>query len=138
MSRVFGDKKAILILLLPTLAVYVLLKVVPVAWSLGLSLFQGNTLRGFEFVGFENFVTFFNDPPALQSVWVTVSFAVVMTALQDAVGYLLALLYVFVLRKGRHSSVPRSSSRWCCPPSRLLSCSAASSLSGRIRGRSTT
>lgn len=100
MSRVFGDKKAILILLLPTLTVYVLLKVVPVAWSLGLSLFQGNTLRGFEFVGFENFVTFFNDPPALQSVWVTVSFAVVMTALQVAVGYLLALLYVFVLRKG--------------------------------------
>lgn len=100
MSRVFGDRKTILILLLPTLVVYVLLKVVPVGWSLGLSFFSGNTLRGFEFVGLDNFVTFLNDPAALNSVWVSVSFAVIVTIAQVTFGYLLALLYVFVLRKG--------------------------------------
>ncbi|WP_159618385.1 carbohydrate ABC transporter permease [Ruania rhizosphaerae] len=100
MSRVFGDKKTILILLLPTLSIYVLLKVIPVAWSLGLSFFQGNTLRGFEFVGLDNFREFAGDSAALNSVWVSVSFAVIVTVAQVTFGYLLALLYVFVLRKG--------------------------------------
>ncbi|QOR70528.1 sugar ABC transporter permease [Ruania alkalisoli] len=100
MSRVFGDKKTILILLLPTLSIYVLLKVIPVAWSLGLSFFQGNTLRGFEFVGLDNFREFAGDSAALNSVWVSVSFAVIVTVAQVTFGYLLALLYVFVLRRG--------------------------------------
>jgi len=100
MSRVFGDRKTVLILLVPVLAVYGLLKVVPVLWSLGLSFFEGNTLRGFEFVGLDNFTTFFTDGPALHALWVTVYFAVVMTAAQVVMGYLLALMYVFVLRKG--------------------------------------
>lgn len=100
MSRVFGDRKTVLILLLPTLVIYVALKVVPVAWSLGLSFFSGNTLRGFEFVGIDNFSTFVNDPAALNAVWVSVSFAVIVTIAQVTLGYLLALLYVFVLRKG--------------------------------------
>ena len=100
MNRVFGDRKTILILLIPPLAIYVLLKVVPVLWSLGLSFFQGNTLRGFEFVGIQNFTTFFTDGAALQSLWVSVSFAAMATIGQVTLGYLLALLYVFVLRKG--------------------------------------
>jgi multiple sugar transport system permease protein/raffinose/stachyose/melibiose transport system permease protein len=100
MNRVFGDRKTIIILLAPALALYVLLKLVPVAWSLGLSFFEGNTLRGFEFVGVENFVKFFQDPAGIQSLWVSVIFAVLATAGQIVFGYLLALLYVFVLRKG--------------------------------------
>lgn len=100
MNRVFGDRKTILILLLPPLAIYVLLKIVPVLWSLGLAFFKGNTLRGFTFVGFDNFTTFVTDRAALQSMWVTIGFAVVMTILQVTFGYLLALLYVFVLRRG--------------------------------------
>ncbi|UFU06301.1 carbohydrate ABC transporter permease [Ruania halotolerans] len=100
MTRVFGDRKTILILLLPTLSIYVLLKVIPVAWSLGLSFFQGNTLRGFEFIGLDNFREFLGDSAALNSVWVSVGFAVIVTIAQVTFGYLLALLYVFVLRKG--------------------------------------
>jgi multiple sugar transport system permease protein/raffinose/stachyose/melibiose transport system permease protein len=100
MNRVFGDRKTIIILLAPALALYVLLKLVPVAWSLGLSFFEGNTLRGFEFVGVENFVKFFQDPAGIQSLWVSIIFAVLATAGQIVFGYLLALLYVFVLRKG--------------------------------------
>jgi raffinose/stachyose/melibiose transport system permease protein len=100
MQKVFGDRKTIVILLAPTLALYVLLKLVPVAWSLGLSFFEGNSLRGFEFVGVENFTTFFTDTAALQSLWVSVVFAVLATAGQIVLGYALALLYVFVLRRG--------------------------------------
>lgn len=100
MKSVFGDRKTIIILLAPTLALYVLLKLVPVVWSLGLSFFEGNTLRGFEFVGFDNFVKFVQDPAGVQSLWVSVIFAVLATVGQIIFGYLLALLYVFVLRKG--------------------------------------
>lgn len=100
MKRVFGDRKTIIILLAPTLILYVALKVVPVAWSLGLSFFEGNTLRGFEFVGVDNFVKFVQDPAGVQSLWVSIIFAVLATAGQIVFGYLLALLYVFVLRKG--------------------------------------
>ncbi|MEV5069743.1 sugar ABC transporter permease [Microbacterium sp. LMI12-1-1.1] len=100
MNSIFGDRKTIFILLAPALVLYTLLKVVPVGWSLGLSFFEGNSLRGFEWVGLQNFTTFFTDPAALQSMWVSVFFAIVATALQVALGYALALLYVFVLRKG--------------------------------------
>ncbi|MGW8482117.1 carbohydrate ABC transporter permease [Microbacterium sp. NPDC055903] len=100
MKRVFGDRKTIIILLAPTLLLYVGLKLVPVAWSLGLSFFEGNTLRGFEFVGVDNFAKFFQDPAGIQSLWVSIIFAVLATAGQIVFGYLLALLYVFVLRKG--------------------------------------
>ena len=72
MNSVFGDRRTIFILLGPALLLYTLLKVAPVMWSFGLSFFEGNTLRGFEWVGFENFTTFFTDDAALQSVGVSV------------------------------------------------------------------
>lgn len=100
MNSVFGDRKTIIIILAPALLLYTLLKIGPVAWSLGLSFFEGNTLRGFKFVGVNNFTKFFTDDAALQSLGVSVFFALVATAGQIVLGYLLALLYVFVLRKG--------------------------------------
>ena len=100
MNSVFGDRKTIIILLAPALLLYTLLKIGPVAWSLGLSFFEGNTLRGFEFVGVDNFTKFFTDDAALQSLGVSVFFALAATVGQITLGYLLALLYVFVLRKG--------------------------------------
>lgn len=100
MNSVFGDRKTIFILLGPALLLYTLLKVVPVLWSFGLSFFEGNTLRGFEWVGLENFATFIGDDAALQSVKVSVGFALAATAGQVTLGYLLALLYVFGLKKG--------------------------------------
>ena len=106
MNSIFGDRKTIFILLGPALLLYTLLKIVPVLWSFGLSFFEGNTLRGFDWVGIENFTTFFTDKAALQSLGVSVFFAIVATIGQVALGYALALLYVFVLRKG--SSIVRT------------------------------
>lgn len=100
MKSVFGNRRAIVMLLAPALLVYVVLKIVPVAWSLGLSFFKGNNLRGFEFVGLENFRAFFQDSAALHSLVVSVVFAIIATIGQVTLGYLMALLYQFVLRKG--------------------------------------
>ncbi|AZZ53909.1 MULTISPECIES: carbohydrate ABC transporter permease [Rathayibacter] len=98
MNSVLGDKKAILILLGPALAVYTLIKLVPVLWSLGLTFFTGNPLSGFEFSGGENFLRFLQDPQALEALWFTVRYSLVITAGQVVLGYALALLYVFVLK----------------------------------------
>lgn len=99
MRRVLADKKTIIVLLAPAFLLYTLLKLVPVAWSLGLSLFEGNSLRGFTFVGLKNFIAFTRDADALNATMVTLKFSVVVTFGQVLLGYSLALLYVFVLKK---------------------------------------
>jgi len=97
-KKVLGDRRAIATLLLPAMAIYVLAKLVPIAWSFGLSLFSGNPLRGFKFVGVQNFVKFASDPAALKATQVTLTYAFVVTIGQVVLGYLLALLYLFVLK----------------------------------------
>ncbi|HET7725295.1 MAG TPA: sugar ABC transporter permease [Propionibacteriaceae bacterium] len=99
MRKVLGDRKTIILLVAPALLLYTLLKIIPVAWSLGLSLFKGNLLTGFTFIGVKNFTDFVHDPDAVNAVWVTIKYSVVVTILQVALGYALALLYIFVLRK---------------------------------------
>ncbi|MEN2739954.1 sugar ABC transporter permease [Microbacterium sp. X-17] len=99
MDRVLGDKRAIFILLGPALVLYSAIMLIPIVWSLGYTLFDGNAVTGFTFTGFSNFVKFFNDPAAWSAVWFSLRFAVVMTILQVGFGYLLALLYVFWLKK---------------------------------------
>lgn len=99
MNNVLGDKRAVLILLGPALLVYTLIMLVPIVWSLFYTMQDGNPIRGFQFAGFDNFVTFFRDPTAWGSVLFTLRYALVLTVLQVGVGYLLSLLYVFWLRR---------------------------------------
>ncbi|TFC21128.1 carbohydrate ABC transporter permease [Cryobacterium glucosi] len=99
MNSVLGDKRAIAILLGPALLVYTLVMLVPIIWSTGYTLFSGNAVTGFEFVGISNFVTFFTDPAAFDAVVFTLKYAIVLTIGQIAIGYLLSLLYVFWLKR---------------------------------------
>jgi raffinose/stachyose/melibiose transport system permease protein len=99
MKSVLGDRKAIMLLLTPALLVYTLIIVVPVAWSFGLTFFTGSILTGFEWNGVENFTRLLGDPYVLDAFWFTVRYAVLVTLLQVVIGYGLALLYQFVLRK---------------------------------------
>ncbi|WP_250443273.1 carbohydrate ABC transporter permease [Actinotalea sp. C106] len=99
MGHLLGDRRAIALLLGPALVVYTLVMLVPVAWSMGYTLFEGNAISGFTFVGTENLSRLVEDPNARDALWFTVRFAIVLTLVQVAVGYLLSLLYVFVLRR---------------------------------------
>ncbi|WP_062645947.1 carbohydrate ABC transporter permease [Streptomyces maremycinicus] len=99
MHRVLGDRKAVLILLGPALLVYSLIMLVPMLWSLGYSFTKGNTIEGFTGNGLENFQHLFTDPAVRDALWFTVKYAVVVTVGQVVAGYLLALLYVFFLKK---------------------------------------
>ncbi|MFG1912106.1 carbohydrate ABC transporter permease [Kribbella sp. NPDC048928] len=99
MESVLGNKKAVAILLGPALIVFLGVIVVPVVWSFVYSLYSGNVIRGFTFVGAHNFARLWSDPEAHKALWFTVKYALVVTVGQILLGYALALLYVFVLRK---------------------------------------
>jgi multiple sugar transport system permease protein/raffinose/stachyose/melibiose transport system permease protein len=99
MRSVLGDRRAIAILLGPALVVYTLVMLVPIFWSLGYTFFTGNVIEGFTPNGFGNFQKLWSDPHASSALGFTVKYALVVTIGQVTLGYLLSLLYVFVLRK---------------------------------------
>jgi raffinose/stachyose/melibiose transport system permease protein len=99
MQKLLGDRRAVLVLLGPALLLYTVIMLVPIFWSAGYTFLDGNAIRGFEFVGFANYVEFFQDPTAWETVGFTIRYALIMTLLQVALGYLLAMLYIFYLRR---------------------------------------
>lgn len=99
MDRVLGDKRAITLLVGPALLVYTLVMLVPILWSLGYTFFQGNAILGFHYAGLANITRLASDPDLRSALWFTVRYGVVMTLGQVLAGYLLALLYVFVLKR---------------------------------------
>ncbi|MGW3863559.1 carbohydrate ABC transporter permease [Streptomyces sp. NPDC005047] len=99
MHRVLGDRRAIAVLLGPALLVYSLIMLVPMVWSLGYSFTKGNTINGFTGNGVANFSRLLDDPAVHDALWFTLKYAVVVTAGQVVAGYLLALLYVFFLKR---------------------------------------
>ncbi|MFI0988999.1 carbohydrate ABC transporter permease [Streptomyces exfoliatus] len=99
MHRVLGDRRAIAILLGPALLVYTLIMLVPTVWSLGYSFTQGNSIDGFTGNGLGNFSRLLSDQAVHDALWFTLKYAVVVTAGQVVAGYLLALLYVFFLKR---------------------------------------
>ncbi|MFF9144749.1 carbohydrate ABC transporter permease [Streptomyces sp. NPDC014861] len=99
MHRVLGDRRAIMILLGPALLLYTLIMLVPMVWSLGYSFTEGNSIEGFTGSGLDNFTRLLDDPAVHDALWFTLKYAVIVTAGQVIAGYLLALLYVFFLKK---------------------------------------
>ena len=98
MELLLCDWRAILTFVGPALVVYTLVVLVPIVWSLVYTVFEGNVISGFQFVGLNNFATLIRDQTFWQAVAFTLKYAVVVTIGQVAVGLLLALLYVFYLR----------------------------------------
>lgn len=99
MQNVLGDRKAITILLGPALLIYTVVMLIPVLWSLGYTLFEGNAIVGFEFVGFDNFIRLIGDSEVHAALLFTLKYAAVVTIGQVLLGYLLSLLYVFALKR---------------------------------------
>jgi multiple sugar transport system permease protein/raffinose/stachyose/melibiose transport system permease protein len=99
MRSVLGDRRAIAVLLGPALIIYTLVMLIPMGWSLGYTFYKGNIIDGFRFAGFGNFTKLWHDPQAHSALWFTVKYGIVVSFFQVLCGYLLALLYVFVLRK---------------------------------------
>ncbi|BDZ53217.1 carbohydrate ABC transporter permease [Agromyces marinus] len=99
MNRVLGDWRAVTVLLGPALLVYSLIMLVPIFWSLGYTVFEGNPIIGFTFVGWDNLLALFTDPKVADALMFTIKYALVLTVGQVLAGYGLSLLYVFWLKK---------------------------------------
>jgi len=93
------DRRAVLAFVGPALLVYSLIVLVPIIWSLGYTVFEGNVIGGFQFVGIHNYISLLSDSSFWQALLFTVKYAVVVTIGQVGIGLLLALLYVFYLGK---------------------------------------
>jgi len=99
MNPLLGDRRATLILIGPALLIYSVVMLVPIVVSFGYTLTSGNAITGFTFSGLENYQRLLTDTRVRDALLLTVRYAVLMTILQVGFGYLLSLLYVFVLRK---------------------------------------
>ncbi len=99
MKSVFRDRKAAVVLLGPALLIYVVVMLVPVLSSLGYTFYTGSPITGFTFTGFGNITRLFHDKDVWTALGFTVRYALVVSVLQIALGYLLSLFYLFVLRK---------------------------------------
>src|SRR5579885_2756288 len=92
MEAMLRDRRAVLAFVGPALLVYSLVILVPIIWSLVYTLFEGNVIAGFQFVGFHNYSTLVSDSTFWQAFLFTVKYAVVVTVGQVGIGLLLALL----------------------------------------------
>ncbi len=88
-----------MLFLAPALVVYLGVIVVPAIWSLVYSFFKGTPALGFQYVGFTNFKHLWTDPTLRQTLVFTIKYAAVLLICQIVFGYLLALFYLFVLRR---------------------------------------
>jgi multiple sugar transport system permease protein/raffinose/stachyose/melibiose transport system permease protein len=98
-NEFLGNRRAIATLVGPALLIYTAVMLVPVFWSAGYSFTSGNAITGYHFVGLANFRQLLADPSVGTALWLTVRYGVVLTIGQVASGYLLALFYVFVLKR---------------------------------------
>lgn len=101
MKNVLGNKVAIGIFVLPALIVYSLFVIVPVAWSLYYSFFAGSPGLSWEFVGFDNYFKLLSDKNFLNALWVNIRYIAVVMVGQVGLGFLLALMFKFWLRRGK-------------------------------------
>ena len=99
MRHILGNRRAVLIFLAPALIIYIGVIVVPSVWSLVYAFFQGAPAAGFSFVGVTNFKHLWTDPTARSSLLFTLKYAAVLIICQIVFGYLLALFYLFVLKR---------------------------------------
>lgn len=99
MERVLRDPRAVLVFLGPALLIYFLVLLVPIAWSIGYTFFEGSPISGFNFVGLANFAQLFADARFWNALWFSTKYMLVVSTGQVLLGLLLALLYHFHLKR---------------------------------------
>ncbi|MDF2801930.1 MAG: carbohydrate transporter rane protein 1, family [Anaerocolumna sp.] len=99
MKRVLGNKKAILLFVFPALLLYSIIVILPVAWSLYYSLYEGSPGLKWNFVGFKNYLRLFTDKNFINALVVNLKYIFIVMAGQVGLGLCLALFFRFWLTK---------------------------------------
>jgi raffinose/stachyose/melibiose transport system permease protein len=98
MKKVLGDKKAILIFILPPLILYTVIVALPVVWSFYYSLYAGSPGLKWRFNGLNNYVKIWKDQNFLDALVVNLKYIAVVMVGQVGLGLLLALMFQFWLK----------------------------------------
>ncbi|WP_083659792.1 MULTISPECIES: carbohydrate ABC transporter permease [Paenibacillus] len=86
-----GKRKFIVISLAPILLLFAVFAFLPIAWSLGLSVFKYDPLSSNAlFVGAENYIRMFEDAVFLKSLWVTFKFVAITVLVNIIITLLIA------------------------------------------------
>lgn len=83
----------------PALFIYAVIVLIPVVWSVFYSFQEGTILSGFRFVGLNNFGKLWNDRDFINSLLFGLRYAVIVSTGQIVIGFLLALIYTFYLKR---------------------------------------
>lgn len=96
MDKVLGNKKAIMVFVLPALLLYIGIAVIPMFMSLSYSTLKWNGFGQSVFIGFKNYISLFSDQGFLRSVLNTF----ILTGLTLLIQLPVALFFALVLAHG--------------------------------------
>lgn len=99
MNSVLRDRKAIVLFVAPGLLLYFFILLIPIGWSVGYTFQSGSLIRGMQFTGLSNYVRLFGDPDFLASLLFSLRYTAVVTTGQIIFGFLLAMLFLFYLKR---------------------------------------
>jgi len=102
-------------MMLPAIVFILFVMVFPVIYSFVMSLFDWRLGKTPKFIGIENYINIFKIPDIAHSVWITVLFALVVTALAIVFGLFLAVLLNMDLR-GSNLIMALLLIPWALPP----------------------
>jgi ABC-type sugar transport system permease subunit len=86
MDVILRDRRAVLVFIGPALLVYSLVLLAPIIWSLVYTLYSGNVITGFKYVGSANFHRLLHDQAFWTALKFTVKYGVTVTILQVSLG----------------------------------------------------
>lgn len=98
MNKLLQDKRALAFFVLPALAVYLFVVLVPIGWSFYYSLFEGIPGVKFKFVGAANYLKMWTDRYFLGSLAMNLKYVAVVVAGQVGLGLLLSLMFMFGIK----------------------------------------
>lgn len=93
------DTPAAWLLILPVLAFFAIAVVYPLFETIRLSFFDIKGLAPPKYVGFGNYTKLIADPTFLNTIWTTIVFTLVTTAISVSIGWGLAMLCAFAPRQ---------------------------------------
>jgi raffinose/stachyose/melibiose transport system permease protein len=100
-DRVLRDKRAIALMVLPGLIIFMGIIFVPIIWTFVYSLFAGMPGLKFEYNGFWNYLEIFRNKQTLNAIAVNWRYIAIVTPNQVILGLLTALMIHFAVRKGK-------------------------------------
>lgn len=103
MKKVLANKKAIALFVIPALALYTWIVILPVIWSFYYSFFSGSPGLKWKFNGLGNYVKLFQDRNFLKALTVNLKYIGFTMLGQVGGGLLMALMFRFWLKKFKNA-----------------------------------